>query len=113
MSMTEQETITVEVAFALPDRQKIIELQVLPGTTAMEAVVKSGIVEMFPEINPESDKMGIFGQALGTRGLKLPAEYVLESMDRIEIYRPLIVDPKEVRKRRAEKARLQKESANQ
>ncbi len=113
MSATARETITVEVAFALPDRQKIIELQVLPGTTAMEAVIKSGIVEMFPEIDAGSDKMGIFGQALGTRGLKVPAEYVLQPMDRVEIYRPLIVDPKEIRKRRAERARQKKESAGQ
>ena len=103
--MTDAELITVEVAYALPHRQQLIELQVPQGTTAFEAVQLSGIVGQFPEIDLESAKMGIFGQALGTKGLKLPKEHVLEMKDRVEIYRPLIVDPKEVRKRRAEKAR--------
>ena len=103
--MTDAELITVEVAYALPHRQQLIELQVPQGTTAFEAVQQSGIVGQFPEIDLESVKMGIFGQALGTKGLKLPKEHVLEMKDRVEIYRPLIVDPKEVRKRRAEKAR--------
>jgi putative ubiquitin-RnfH superfamily antitoxin RatB of RatAB toxin-antitoxin module len=105
--MSEVELITVEVAYALPNRQQLIEMQVPKGTTAYEAVQQSGILEQFPEIDPENAKMGIFGQALGTKGLKLPKEHVLSAMDRVEIYRPLIVDPKEVRKRRAEKARGQ------
>lgn len=103
--MTDAELITVEVAYALPHRQQLIELQVPQGTTAFEAVQLSGIVGQFPEIDLESVKMGIFGQALGTKGLKRPKEHVLAMKDRVEIYRPLIVDPKEVRKRRAEKAR--------
>lgn len=98
------ELITVEVAYALPKRQQLTELKVPRGTTAFEAAQQSGIVEQFPEIDLESVKMGIFGQALGTKGLKAPKEHVLETMDRVEIYRPLIIDPKEVRKRRAEKA---------
>jgi len=101
----EKELIIVEVAYALPNRQQLTELKVPYGTTAFEAVKQSGIVEQFPEIDLENAKMGIFGQALGTKGLKLPKEHVLESKDRVEIYRPLIVDPKEVRKRRAEKAK--------
>lgn len=107
--MTEVELITVEVAYALPHRQQLISLQVPQGTTASEAVKQSGIVEHFPEIDLENAKMGIFGQALGTKGLKPPNEYVLEPRDRVEIYRPLIVDPKEVRKRRAEKSRQKPE----
>ncbi|MBQ0712485.1 MAG: RnfH family protein [Porticoccus sp.] len=103
--MTDAELITVEVAYALPHRQQLIELEVPQGTTAFEAVQQSGIVGQFPDIDLETAKMGIFGQALGTKGLKLPKEHVLEMKDRVEIYRPLIVDPKEVRKRRAEKAR--------
>jgi uncharacterized protein len=102
--MSEVELITVEVAYALPTRQQLTELRVPRGTTAFEAVQQSGIVEQFPEVDIENAKMGIFGQALGTKGLKAPREHVLEPMDRVEIYRPLIVDPKEVRKRRAEKA---------
>lgn len=103
--MTDAELIIVEVAYALPHRQQLIELQVPQGTTAFEAVQQSGIVGQFPEIDLETAKMGIFGQALGTKGLKLPKEHVLEMKDRVEIYRPLIIDPKEVRKLRAEKAR--------
>ena len=101
--MTESETIIVEVAYALPNRQKIIELSVSPGTTAFEAVEKSAIINDFPEIDLGSAKLGIFGQALGTKGLKPSKEHVLQAGDRVEIYRPLISDPKEVRKRRAER----------
>jgi putative ubiquitin-RnfH superfamily antitoxin RatB of RatAB toxin-antitoxin module len=106
-SASEEKIITVEVAYALPQRQKIVALQVPLGTTAMEAVMQSGIADLFPEIDPATAKMGIFGQALGNRGLKAAPEYVLEPMDRVEIYRPLIADPKEVRKRRAEKAKAE------
>lgn len=103
--MKEVELITVEVAYALPQRQQLTTLQVAPGTTAYEAVQQSGILQQFPEIDLESAKMGIFGQALGSKGLKPPKEHVLQAGDRVEIYRPLIADPKEVRKRRAEKAK--------
>jgi len=103
--MKDVELITVEVAYALPNRQQLTTLQVAPGTTAFEAVEQSGIVQQFPEIDLETAKMGIFGQALGSKGLKPPREHVLQAGDRVEIYRPLIVDPKEVRKRRAEKAK--------
>ncbi|TNE80267.1 MAG: RnfH family protein [Gammaproteobacteria bacterium] len=103
--MKEVELITVEVAYALPQRQQLTTLQVAPGTTAYEAVQQSGILQQFPEIDLESAKMGIFGQALGSKGLKPPKDHVLQAGDRVEIYRPLIADPKEVRKRRAEKAK--------
>lgn len=103
-----EETITVEVAYALPDDQRIIEVVVAPGTTADEVVRQSKISEVFPEIDIESSKMGVFGQTLGTKGLKLPKEYIVRAGDRIEIYRPLIADPKEVRRKRAAKAKEQK-----
>lgn len=103
--MKNVELITVEVAYALPQRQQLTTLQVAPGTTAYEAVQQSGIVQQFPEIDLDNAKLGIFGQALGTKGLKPPKEHVLQAGDRVEIYRPLIADPKEVRKRRAEKAK--------
>jgi putative ubiquitin-RnfH superfamily antitoxin RatB of RatAB toxin-antitoxin module len=97
--------ITVEVAYALPHRQKIVELLVEPGTTALQAVERSGIQRLFPEIDLATAKMGIFGQALGTKGLGLPHEHVLHPGDRVEIYRPLVSDPKEARRKRAEKGR--------
>lgn len=93
----------VEVAYALPHEQKIIALQVEDGCTARQAVVRSGIVELFPEIDPEAAPMGIFGKAI-----KDPASTVLREGDRVEVYRPLIADPKEVRARRAAKMKAQK-----
>jgi len=95
--------ITVEVAYALPSEQKIIALQVEEGSTAFEAVAKSRIAEIFPQININSDPMGIFGKAI-----KDPKTQVLSAGDRIEIYRPLIADPKEARAKRAAKAKAAK-----
>lgn len=103
--MTEPETILVEVAYARPDRQEIINLAVAPGTTALQAAQASGIVEELPEIDLAIAKMGLFGKHFGTRGLKAADEYILRPHDRVEIYRPLIADPKEVRRKRAEKAK--------
>lgn len=100
-----QSKIIVEVAYALPDKQAIIEVEVEPGTTAQQAVEMSQIVQQFPDLDITAAKMGIFGQALGTKGLKKAAEHVLNEGDRVEIYRPLLADPKEVRRRRAEKAK--------
>ncbi len=105
--MADMNLISVEVAYALPDKQKIVAVLVEPGTTAMQAVIRSNITQEFPEINPETDKMGIFGQSLGTKGLLPAREHVLQSGDRVEIYRPLTADPKEVRRRRAEKAKAE------
>lgn len=102
--MTDIETIEVEVAYALPDKQKIVALLVEPGTTALQAVEKSAINKIFPEIDVATAKLGLFGQALGTKGLLKANEHVLKAGDRIEIYRPLTADPKEVRRRRAAKA---------
>lgn len=98
------EIIHVEVAYALPDRQKLLTLQVPLGTTAREAVKLSAIGDEFPEANVENDPLGIFGQALGVRGMPAAEAYQLREGDRVEIYRPLIADPKEVRKQRAKEA---------
>lgn len=103
--MADIDLISVEVAYALPNKQKIIEVLVEPGITAFQAAERSGIVNVFPEIDLESAKMGLFGQSLGTKGLKAAREHVLQQGDRVEIYRPLTADPKEVRRKRAEKAK--------
>lgn len=103
--MTDIEPISVEVAYARPDKQKIVSLLVEPGTTAQLAVERSNINVFFPEINLSQVKLGLFGQALGTKGLKPAEQYEMQPGDRIEIYRPLIADPKEVRRKRAQKAR--------
>lgn len=103
--MTDIETISVEVAYALPDKQKIIALLVEPGTTAYQAVKRSGITQHFPEIDIDTAPMGIFGQALGTKGVATAQHYELQAGDRVEIYRPLQADPKEARRKRAAKAK--------
>ncbi len=89
----------VEVAYARPDKQKIIGLTVPEGTTALEAVRLSGIVDVFPEIDPDTDAMGVFGKVV-----KVPAKHVLSAGDRVELYRPLLIDPKQARLNRARKS---------
>jgi len=96
--------ITVEVAFALPHEQKIIALQVEEECTVYEAVIRSKIAEIFPQIDPANDPMGIFGRAV-----RNPKQELLKAGDRVEIYRPLIADPKEARARRAAKLKAAKE----
>lgn len=90
--------INVEVAFARPDKQEIIRLQVEQGTSAVEAVKRSGIAAVFPEIDPDKDDMGIFGKVI-----KNPSDHELRDGDRVEIYRPLKIDPKQARLNRAKK----------
>jgi putative ubiquitin-RnfH superfamily antitoxin RatB of RatAB toxin-antitoxin module len=86
--------IPVEVAYALPEQQLLLKISVPEGTTAEEAVRASGILEKHPEIDLAQNKIGIFGKLT-----KLDA--VLRENDRVEIYRPLIADPKGVRRQRA------------
>lgn len=107
--MSDIEMITVEVAYALPKKQKIVELLVEPGTTALQAAQRSGLEKEFPEIDYSTVKLGIFGQALGTKGLKPAHEHALRPGDRVEIYRPLTSDPKEVRRKRAAKSAVDKD----
>lgn len=102
--MADFDCIRVEVAYALPHKQKIISLLVEPGTTALQAVERSQIEEHFLGLDITSAKMGIFGQSLGTKGLDSADKYALREGDRVEIYRPLVSDPKEARRKRAEKA---------
>ena len=99
--MSEDQKIHVEVAYALPDKQAIVPLDVVAGTTALEAVEQSGIAEQFEGLSLEGVKLGIFGKAV-------PATQVLLAGERVEIYRPLLIDPKEVRKARAAEAKERK-----
>lgn len=92
-------SIHVEVAYALADRQKLLSLSVPDGTTARQAAERSGMAAHFPGLDLASCPLGIFGKALAK-----PEERVLEEGERVEIYRPLIADPKEVRKQRAARA---------
>ncbi|PPC82623.1 MAG: RnfH family protein [Methylotenera sp.] len=93
--------ITVEVAYALPNEQLIIPIKVQENTTAQEAIIASGIIAKFPEIDLNINKIGIFGKLT-----KLDTK--LRHLDRVEIYRALIADPKEVRKQRAADGKIMK-----
>ena len=93
-----QDMITVEIVFALPNSQTLLELSVSRGTTVEQAIVLSNINASYPEVDIPSLKVGIW-----SRVVKPSTE--LKDGDRVEIYRPLIADPKEVRRRRAEKAK--------
>ena len=93
--------IMVEVAYALPNQQLIIPVQVAPEANAEVAVRKSGILAKFPEIDLNVNQIGVFGKLIR---LDTP----LRNLDRVEIYRPLIADPKEVRKQRADEGKVMK-----
>jgi hypothetical protein len=95
------EDIMVEVAYALPQKQEVLPLKIRSGALVSEAIVRSGILRDFPEIDLASAKVGIYGKQV-----KLDA--VLRDKDRIEIYRPLIADPKEIRRKRAAEGKEQK-----
>ena len=86
--------IDVEVVYALPDQQSLLSVKVEDNCTAIEAVKQSGIIEEYPEIDLETIKLGIFSKSC-------TSDHKLKAGDRVEIYRPLLADPKEIRKRRA------------
>jgi uncharacterized protein len=95
----EPQQIAVEVAYALPERQRIVALRVPVGTTVLAAAERSGIARLFEGLDLATAKMGIFGKLIAE-----PRSHVLADGDRVEIYRPLEADPKEARKARARKA---------
>jgi len=108
MMLMEEPDIQIEVAYARANEQKIIALSVKQGTTVLEAARASGIVDYFPQIDLGTAKLGIFGKVVLN-----PAEQVVRAGERVEIYRPLIADPKAVRKQRAEQAKLKKTAGQQ
>jgi len=87
----------IEVVYATPDQQSIVELDVPDGTTVFEAAVQSGLANQFPDIDLETIPMGIFGVRV-----KTATTTILHPGDRVELYRSLLVDPKESRRTRAE-----------
>ncbi|MBU3023102.1 RnfH family protein [Aestuariibacter sp. A3R04] len=92
-----EKDMSVEVAYALPGKQSLLSVSVSECATVEEAIVQSGILTLHPDIDLAKNKVGVW-----SRVVKLKDK--LSEGDRIEIYRPLIADPKEIRKRRAEKA---------
>jgi uncharacterized protein len=95
------EMINIELVYALPQEQNLMRLQVPQGTTVAEAITESGLLEKYPDIDLAKNKLGIFGK-LTKQDVKL------REKDRVEIYRPLIADPKEVRRQRAEEGKAMK-----
>lgn len=91
----------VEVAYALPQKQVIIPVKIEAGATAEAAIHASGVLQKFPDIDLTVNTIGVFGKLV-----KL--EQPLRQMDRVEIYRALIADPKEVRKQRAADGKIMK-----
>ena len=87
-------SLSVEVVYALPSGEDAVTLTLAAGATAWEAVRASGVLERHPEIDPGGQKIGIHGR-------RVAAQTRLCDGDRVEIYRPLIVDAKEARRRRA------------
>lgn len=99
------DSIAVEVAYATPAEQVIIPITIARGATLAQAIEHSGIQARFPEIDLAVNKVGVFGK-LG----KLDAE--VREGDRVEIYRALIADPKEIRKQRAAEGKKMKKGGD-
>lgn len=91
--MAIEKKIKIEVAYATPLQQKIISVEVLEGCTIQEGIAQSGIFTLFPEIDLATHKVGIFS-------IQKKLSDIVQAGDRIEIYRPLVIDPKEARRRR-------------
>lgn len=89
------------MVYALPHEQTLLKLEVPANSTIADALRLSGLMEKYPEIDLEKGKLGVFGKLSKT-------DAVLREKDRIEIYRPLLADPKEVRRKRAEEGKVMK-----
>jgi putative ubiquitin-RnfH superfamily antitoxin RatB of RatAB toxin-antitoxin module len=98
MKFMASDMLHIEVAYALPTEQRIFELEVPADCDVEQAIKRSGVLEAYPQIDLETDKVGIFGKIS-----KLNAN--LRNKDRIEIYRKLIADPKESRRQKVEMER--------
>lgn len=95
----------IEVIYALPERQELATLDMPEGSTALQAVEASGLLPKYPDIEAGSrNKLGVFGKLVKT-------DTVLRDRDRVEIYRPLIADPKEVRRQKAAEGKVMKRGA--
>lgn len=99
-----EDMINIEVAYALRYRQRIISLKVPAGTTAEQAIRQSGILDEFTGIDLAGSRIGVFSKLC-------KGDQVLREGDRVEIYRPLIADPKEVRRKRAAEGKEMKKGS--
>jgi len=89
--MSEHELMAVEAVYALPEQQKLIRFTVAAGTSARQALRLSGLAEIFPQLDVEQCALGVFGR-------EVDSEFVLRDGDRVEVYRPLLNDPRERRR---------------
>jgi putative ubiquitin-RnfH superfamily antitoxin RatB of RatAB toxin-antitoxin module len=96
----------VEVIYALPHQQPLLRVQLAEGATVEDAIRASGVLDAFPEIDLSRNKVGIFSKLV-----KLDEK--VRDRDRVEIYRPLIADPKEVRRKRAEEGKVTKKGGGE
>lgn len=100
------EMISVEVVYAIRQKQEIVSLKVAEGTTVRQTIEASGVLEKYPEIDLSKNKLGVFAKLV-------KPDTLLRNRDRVEIYRPLIADPKEVRKQRAAEGKVMKKGAGE
>lgn len=98
--------IHVEVVYALPEKQSLLHVRLAEGSTVEDAIRASGILDAFPEIDLAKSKVGLFSKLV-----KLSES--VRDRDRVEIYRPLIADPKEVRRKRAEEGKVTKKGGGE
>lgn len=95
------ESIQLEVTYAKPERQEVVSLKLPAGSTIKQAIEASGLMARYPEIDLAKAKVGIYGKLSRM-------DTVVRDRDRVELYRPLIADPKEVRKQRAAEGKVMK-----
>lgn len=100
------EKIQIQVVYALTDKQELVSLQLPAGSTVQQAVEASGLLAKYPEIDLTRNKFGVFAKLA-------KADTPLRDRDRVEIYRPLIADPKAVRKQRAAEGKVMKKGAGE
>lgn len=98
MASFADEMISIEVAYALPDKQKIVTLKVAKGTSVKDAALAAKMEEHFPGLDVATSKLGVFGKLVAK-----PEAEEIKAGERIEIYRPLIADPRASRQKRADK----------
>ena len=100
------ETISIEVVYPLAQKQEIFTVRLVAGATVRQAIEACGVLQKYPEIDLTRNKLGVFAKLVKPDAL-------LRDQDRVEIYRPLIADPKEVRKQRAAEGKVMKKGAGE
>jgi putative ubiquitin-RnfH superfamily antitoxin RatB of RatAB toxin-antitoxin module len=98
--------INVEVVYPLPMKQELFSIRLPAGATVRQAIEASGVIEKYPEIDLAKNKLGVYAKLVKPDAL-------LRDRDRVEVYRPLIADPKEVRKQRAAEGKVMKKGAGE